>query len=135
MIGLRFHGWAALLVVVAVLAGCSTEPATGTVEGIVNLNGQPLDQGLIRFVPADGKSQPADGTITAGKFTATVPLGDFKVEITSPKVVGKTQMMPGSPEVDKIQEALPARYNVKTELKATVPKGKSQMPPFELKSP
>ena len=67
MIGLRVCACAALLVT-AVLTGCSNERAQGTVEGTVTLNSQPLEQGLIRFVPVDGKSQPADGMISSGKF-------------------------------------------------------------------
>ncbi len=125
MIGLRFCGGAALLVVV-VLSGCSSESVKGTVEGTVTYNSQPLEQGLIRFVPVDGKSQPASATIAGGKFTADVPVGDFRVEITSPKVVGKTQMYPDAPAVDRIEEAMPPKYNVQSELKMTVPKGKTE---------
>lgn len=125
MLGLRFCGGAALLVV-GVLAGCSSEGEKGTVEGTVTYNSQPLEQGLIRFVPVDGRSQPADTPITGGKFTAMVPVGDFRVEITSPKVVGKMQMYPDAPAVDRIEEAIPAKYNVQSELKMTVPKGKTE---------
>ena len=127
MICSRFCGWAALLMVAA-LAGCSSEGAKGTVEGTVTFNSVPLEQGLIRFVPVDGKSQPADGPITGGKFSVNVPVGDVRVEITSPKVVGKMQMYatPDSPTVDRIEEAIPSKYNVNSELKMTVPKGKSE---------
>ena len=129
MIGLRFRGCAALLVAAA-LAGCSSDGAKGTVEGTVTHNSQPLEQGLIRFVPVDGKSQPADATITGGKYTADVPVGDHRVEITSPKVVGKMKMYDtaDSPTVDRIEEAIPPKYNVSTELKMTVPKGKTEKP-------
>ncbi len=127
MICLRF-GACATLLLVAVLAGCSSEGAKGTVEGTVTFNSQPLDEGLIRFVPVDGKTQPADGTITAGKFSVQVPVGDIRVEVRSPKVVGKMQMYqtPDSPIVDRIEEAIPPKYNVNSELKMTVPKGKTE---------
>jgi hypothetical protein len=127
VIFLRFCGCAALLVVIG-FAGCSSEGTKGTVEGTVTLDRQPLEQGLIRFVPADGKSQPADATITSGKFKAEVPVGDVRVEITSPKVVGKMKMYdtPDSPTVDRIEEAIPPKYNVNTELTMTVPKGKTE---------
>jgi hypothetical protein len=83
---------------------------------------------LIRFVPVDGKSQPADAIITSGKFTAIIPVGDVRVEVTSPKVVGKLKMYdtPDSPTVDRIEEAIPPKYNVSSELKMTVPKGKTE---------
>ncbi len=125
MFCLRFGGVVAFLV--ATLAGCSSEGTKGLVEGTVTFDSQPLEQGLIRFVPVDGTSQPADATIAAGKFTAEVPVGDFRVEITSPKVVGKMQMyadVPDSPTVDRIEEAIPPKYNVNSELKMTVTKGK-----------
>ena len=127
MICLRFCGGAALLMVV-VLAGCSGQKPMGTVEGTVTFNSQPLEQGLIRFVPVDGNSQTADATITGGKFTANVPVGDVRVEITAPKVVGQTKMYntPDSPTVDRIEELIPPKYNVSSELKMTIPKGKTE---------
>lgn len=136
MICFCFRGSAALLVL-ALLVGCSSDGGKGTVEGTVTLNGQPLEKGLIRFVPVDGDSQPADGTIAGGKFTVIAPVGDFRVEITSPKVVGQTKMYdtPDSPTVDKIEEAIPPKYNVQTELKITVTKGKTENKQFDLTNP
>lgn len=136
MICFCFRGCAALLVF-GLLVGCSSDGGKGTVEGTVTLNGQPLEKGLIRFVPVDGNSQPADGTITGGKFTVIAPKGEFRVEITSPKVVGQTKMYdtPDSPTVDKIEEAIPPKYNVQTELQITVPKGKTENKQFDLTSP
>jgi hypothetical protein len=130
------RGCAAVLAFV-VLVGCSGEGSKGTVEGTVTLNGQPLEKGLIRFVPVDGNSQPADGTIAGGKFTVIAPVGDFRVEITSPRVVGQAKMYdtPDSPTVDKIAEAIPAKYNVQTELQMTVSKGKTENKQFDLTSP
>jgi hypothetical protein len=132
MICLRTCAGAALLMV-AVLAGCSGEGAKGIVEGTVTFNSQPLEQGIIRFVPVDGTSQPADGPITSGKFSVPVPVGDVRVEITSPKVVGKMKMYdtPDSPTVDRIEEAIPPKYNVQSDLKMTVQKGKNEKP-FDL---
>jgi hypothetical protein len=107
----------------------------GTVSGEVTLNGRPLDQGIIRFVPVDGKSPTADAGITKGKFTATVPVGEMKVEITAPKVVGKDRMYDtaDSPQVDVVTELIPPRYNVRTELKMTVRNG-SQETSFQLRA-
>jgi hypothetical protein len=117
------------------LGGCSRDSARGTVTGEVKLDGEPLKQGIIRFVPADGKSPTADAGITDGKFTATVPVGEMVVEITAPKVVGKHKAYdaPDSPVVEDVVELLPARYNVHSELRWTVQTG-SQQKVFELKS-
>jgi hypothetical protein len=125
-----------LLVCLVASAGCKgSEATTGTVTGEVTLDGQPLKTGLIRFVPADGKTPTADATITDGKFTAVVPLGEKKVEISAPKVVGKTKMYdtPDSPVVDEVADIIPKQYNVRTTLTLTVQKG-TQEKKFELKS-
>lgn len=115
--------------------GCSTDSKHGTVAGTVTLDGQPLENGLIRFVPADGQSTSADAAVEHGTFTAQVPVGDKKVWISAPKVVGKRKMYdtPDSPTVDITQELLPARYNAQTTLTLTVAPGKQQ-PAFELKT-
>jgi hypothetical protein len=122
--------------VFVVTVGCSSdEVAKGTVTGEVTLDGQPLKTGLIRFVPADGKTPTADATISDGKFTAVVPLGEKKVEISAPKVVGKLKMYdtPDSPVVEQTAEMIPQQYNVRSTLTLTVQKG-SQEKKFELKS-
>jgi hypothetical protein len=123
----------AIIFLVAVLAGCSADAKHGTVTGSLTLDGQPVKTGVIRFVPADGLTATADAVIADGKFTANVPPGEKRVEISAPKVVGKRRMMPESPEVEITEELLPARYNVKTELTLTVTAG-NQSKDFELKS-
>jgi hypothetical protein len=117
------------------LAGCAKKPDRGTVTGSVTLDGQPLPSGVIHFVPADGKTATADSMITDGKFSASVPPGDKKVSISAPKVTGKKRMFdkPDSPEVDVVQELLPAKYNVQTQLTLTVNAG-SQEKDFPLSS-
>jgi hypothetical protein len=106
--------------------GCGSKDSN--VSGEVTLNGQPLKQGIIRFVPVDGKTQTADAQIVEGKFSATVPAGEKRIEISAPKVVGKKKMIdePGAKEVEEVAELLPERYNVKSELKMNVESGKQQ---------
>ena len=132
-----FLQWTAFIPVLvpALLAGCSGDNAVGTVSGEVTLDGRPLACGIIRFVPVDGKSPTADAGITDGKFAAAVPVGEVKVEITAPKVVGKHKMYDtaDSPQVDAVTELIPPRYNVRSELKMTVRKG-SQEKSFPLRS-
>jgi hypothetical protein len=122
----------ALLLGLSTGAGCSSET---TVNGEVLLDGQRLKEGVIRFVPADGKSQTASAPIIDGRFTATMVPGEKRVEISAPRVVGKRKMydLPDSPEVDNVVERLPARYNVRSELTLTVRSG-TQEQRFELKS-
>lgn len=114
-------------------AGCSGGEAVGTVTGQVTLDGQPMKKGLIRFVPADGKSSGVGADVVDGKYTAQVPVGEVKVEITADRVVGKQKMYdtPDSPTVDKVVPAVAERFNVATELRMTVQAG-SQEKSFEV---
>jgi hypothetical protein len=116
-------------------AGCSDAPPRGTVNGTVTLDDEPLKEGVVRFVPADGKSQTAFANVVDGKFSAAVPLGEMRVEFSAPKVVGrhKAYDAPDSPTVEDVGELLPERYNARTELKITVKKG-SQDETFRLTS-
>ena len=121
--------------VIALLAGCSSKPAGGTVKGTVTLDGQPLASGQILFVAVDQSSPSAEAAITAGAFEALVPPGEKRVEIRAPKVTGKKKMYdtPDSPTVDTVVELLPAKYNVNSELKMTVD-GSTQEQKFDLLS-
>ena len=116
-----------------VAAGCTYSTGKGTVEGTVTLDGQPLKSGLICFMPTDGKSQTADTTITDGRFSLEVPVGEKRVDIRAPKVIGRQQMYdtPNSPAGVLTAELLPARYNIQSELTMTVKSGK-QTKDFEL---
>ena len=124
-----------LLLGLACAGGCAADTGKGTVRGEVTLDGQPLKEGRIRFVPEDRKSPSVDTAIADGRFQATVPVGPQRVEINAPKVVGKRRMYdtPNSPVVDEVRELLPARYNVRSELTMTVQPG-SQKKSFDLNS-
>jgi hypothetical protein len=130
--------WMTLLPLLAPvgLAGCTGSSSTGTVNGIVTLDGQPLKEGVARFVPANGKSPTASAIITGGKFNAAVSVGEMRVEFSAPKATGRRTKMyntPDSPVVAEVAELIPERFNVKTELRITVKKG-SQNESFALKS-
>ncbi len=60
-----------------------------------------------------------------GKFSATVPVGEMRVEFTAPKA-GKPRKAydtPESPVVDVPGELIPERFNIKSDLKITVKEG------------
>src|SRR6516164_1095401 len=105
----------------AASAGCSSQ-SDGTVSGEVTLDGNPLKEGVITFIPAGGKSPTASAKIVDGRFSATVPVGQMQVRISAPKIVGKRQMYdtPDCPWVDNVEELLPTRYNVDSKLTLTV---------------
>jgi hypothetical protein len=122
-----------LLFVFCAWSGCSKDTGRAAVSGKVTFGGEPLKSGIVKFIPADGRTATADSMIKDGEYTAAVPPGEKRVEITSPKVVGKRRMMPESPEIDIVEELLPAKYNTKTELTYSVTAG-SQTKDFELPS-
>src|SRR5262249_26074939 len=97
------------------------------VSGRVTIDGQPMPNGSITFIPADGKGKPSAGEVKDGLYSVKVPPGTAKVAISRPVVVGKKQEYdkPDSPEQPLVKEGLPARYNVTTELTAEVKPGKN----------
>ncbi len=125
-----------VVVLIGAMAGCSADTKHGSVSGTVTLDGQPLASGNIRFVPADGQTATADAFIADGKYTARVPVGNKRVSISASKVVGKRKAYetPDSPTIDIVEELLPARYNVQSELTLDVKAGEQEPPAFELKS-
>ena len=113
------------------VAGCGDPLGRQAVSGKVTFKGQPLDQGSIRFVPADGKgATESGGGIENGKYTiprdhGLVP-GKYKVTVFSYDQKGpKVQMpeMPGESSAVQFKERIPEKYNLKTTLTAEVTSG------------
>ncbi|HEX3150404.1 MAG TPA: hypothetical protein VHR66_20165 [Gemmataceae bacterium] len=122
----RFVGFC-LTVVAIVATGCQGG-STSTLTGTVTVDGQPLKDGAVRFIPLDpSKGGTAGAVIKDGTFTCQVPVGEMRVEFNGAKVVGKRKAYdtPDSPMVDIVEELLPAKYNTQSELKITI-KGGSQ---------
>jgi len=126
----RGRGFGLFAVVVSVgLLGCGggpKGPKTAQVSGTVTLDGAPLDEGSINFIPEDGTGAPAGTKIVKGSYSVAVPLGSKRVEIRAPKVVGQKVAYegdPNSPKIDLIEERVPHRYNATTELKTVVTDG------------
>jgi hypothetical protein len=116
-------------------AGCSPGAKTGTVTGEVTLDGQPLKEGRIQFIPVAGDAGTAGAVITDGKFTAEVPIAKMRVEINANKIIGKRKAYdtPQSPVFDEVAELIPARYNVNSQETLDVKQG-SQAVQYQLKS-
>ncbi|HEV3142386.1 MAG TPA: hypothetical protein VGZ47_00715 [Gemmataceae bacterium] len=115
-------------------AGCNSS-TKGRIHGKVTLDGQPVANGSIAFIPTDGKSPTAGAVIKDGIYTAEVPLGAMRVEIHYPKAVGKRKLydMPDSPTVDITEEQLPPKYNVQSQLTETITAKSSEIN-FDLQS-
>jgi hypothetical protein len=124
----RFVGRGVLLgaALPVLLAGCSN---TAEVTGTVRVDGQPLEKGSISFIPVDGQGTTAGGEIVDGKYTVSkVSPGTMMVQIRYPKVSGKQKLYdtPDSPTRDTFREALPPKYNDRTELRLDIRLGTNQ---------
>lgn len=127
-----------LLVVSPAFLGCSGKGGMGTVSGNVTLDGQPLADGLISFIPADGNSPTAGGTIKNGAYTVQASRGAQKVVINATKVTGSRKAYaddPNSPVITTTAEILPKKYSdaLTTELTVEVKAG-SNKADFQLSS-
>ena len=124
----RALAWLFVLGCVLVIAGgCGSgvRPIDGSVpvSGTVTFNGQPLEQGMVRFAPeGGGKTQPATGQIKNGKFTMQttasspgVVAGKYKVSIISNKPFTPPPLKPGTPPDSKTklepESLIPKKYN------------------------
>lgn len=115
---LRF---AVILLTGAVVLGCGSSKRVRqmqTVAGTVTLDGKPLQEGEIYFKKtAAGEVDVL--TIVNGRFEGQVGVGERRVEIYAyheKKVVP----MPGEPPETSRENYIPARYNSKSTLTATI---------------
>lgn len=112
-------------IILPILVGCGGNGRI-SVEGIVTLDGQPLEQGSIEFDPLPGTPGPtAGGEIVNGKFAipaARGPLaGRFTVRIKSAGLTGRKILNPRkNAMVDEFAQRLPAKYNSESRLQAEV---------------
>jgi hypothetical protein len=111
------------------LIGCGAGDGAVEVAGDVTLDGKPIEEGVIHFMPVDGKSRTTSTFIRGGRFQTRVPPGKQRVEISS---VQARPVRPGQ-DADSATggEIVPAKYNTKSELQADVNRGKSPIR-FEL---
>lgn len=123
-----FAKWSLLAVWgLSTVSGCGTGSEIGTVAGVVTLDGQPLPHATVEFVPAEGFSERSsyDGsTDESGRYELFysadrkgAPPGDYTVHISLPSSDDDTTIRPAR---------LPAAYNVRSELTATVKPGENR---------
>lgn len=110
----------------ALVAGCGGDaPKLARVTGTVTFGGRPLDGATVIFEPTGGGLPPSVGTTDAsGKYelqysrdASGATIGEQVVRITSFGSVGEDC------ERQIVPEKIPARYNMKSELKASVQRG------------
>jgi len=117
---------------VIVLTGCGNQDSVERtkVEGMVTLNGTPVEKGVITFIPT-GKGVAAGTNIESGTYSIKEENGpspgDYRVEIDSSVPTGKKIMSTdGESKVDEFKSGIPEKYNRQTELKVTIKKGNNQ---------
>ncbi len=129
---------AALLAVAAIGFVLSLAPGCGpgsggrlAVKGTVTLDGEPVDGGVIVFLPegGDDAGRRAGGAITAGKYAipsqkGLLP-GKYRVEVRWDRKSGKQVPVPGDAPnlMDETRQVVPARYNDRSGLTADVQPG------------
>ena len=121
------------------IPGCGGCQDRREVEGTVTLDGRPLAEGYIIFVPKPGTKSTAGGVnIKDGKFTVPADkglgAGNFTVEITAGRKTGKTSAGFMGDKVDDVVQFLPDRYNRQSILTAEVKDAGPNEFTFELKS-
>jgi hypothetical protein len=128
------------------MIGCGGEPGDNlpreAIAGKVTMDGQPLPRATITFSPASQGESSATSQVENGEFSiprdrGLVP-GDYKVAIShtdQPEGHVKIELKkPGKKTSGSFKELIPAKYNAKTELKATIPKGGKSDLDFPLQS-
>jgi len=123
-----------------------------SVEGVVNLDGKPVDRAAVSFIPEGGSGQSPSGTTGPdGKFTLTTgndkgaPKGNYKVVVTKTEALASSGQTASNPQdmaammkkamTAKPKSLLPPVYGkaTSTPLTCTVPPP-SQPVVFDLKS-
>jgi hypothetical protein len=126
-----------VIVVATIVAGCGKSKLDRViVHGRVHFAGEPVQTGVIRFIPTEGTATPPGAAqIVNGNYRVEarggVPVGTHKIEIEAfrPLPPGKK-----NPEMEAMkkehphftfpevrEQYVPARYNENTELRVTIP--------------
>jgi hypothetical protein len=131
---------ALLSALLAFAVGCSDGKVI--VRGVVNVDGQPIETGMISLEPADGQGPTTGGEIKSGKYelignAAAIP-GEKIVRISGVRKTGK--MMEAGPPAPKgtliaqMEQCVPSQYNDQSKLRVSVTSGKANTHNFELES-
>jgi len=98
-------------------AGCGG-PVRRAVAGRVTIDGQPLDEAVIMFVPLDADGRKTGGPILAGRYAMSKDVGllpgRYRVEITDDPPIDPA-MRPG-PSQPRSRRRLPIAYSTASPL-------------------
>lgn len=135
------------LITLAGCGGAETELPRAAVSGQVSLGGKPLEEGVVRFIPKDGTPGPKTSvSIAGGEFRADEEagpvVGTHRVEIDSTDDGGYA--MDDETAIKRLKESgvrrievvrVPAIYNSRSTLTATISADAPNELTFELKAP
>jgi len=111
-------------------SGCSDSGPQ--ISGTVTLDGTPVENGWVTFIPLVRSGKNAAAQINEGQFHCPIQPGEYRVEIRSSVVVGTVPLYDrDGPTQEVSKESLPRRYNDTSELTVTVEKGRN-LKDFEL---
>lgn len=105
----------------------------GAVEGTVNLDGSPMDDGIIIFESQDGKDIKATISISKGRYSISARngpgLGHNKVTIHSYQSTGKKVPNPAKPdqEIDERIDMVAPRFNNEERKSVTIQAGSNPL--------
>jgi hypothetical protein len=109
-------------------AGCGQRVYTGEqrfpLSGKVTVDGQPMEFGVISFLPQD-HGRVSGGPIKSGTYSVPEAMGatagKYRVEIRWNRPTGRRVRDPYGEEImDEYKEGLPAKYHTNSELTADV---------------
>lgn len=112
-----------IIVALGLLSGCGSSDGRVAVAGSVTLDGQPLDNGVITFLPQEKKLGSAGAAIEAGKYQVPAERGllpgKYVVAIDASDPT-QAAARPDHPAMAIPVSRIPLRYNGATELAAEV---------------
>jgi len=135
---------AALLLIVVSTCGCGGDARRASIVGTVTLDGEPLPEGAIAFIPTAGNKGPSTGAVVSdGRFEVPQQRGPFvgqnRVEIRASRETGRMipdprhPRGPNVPLVPEFAEYVPEHYNDASTLVREVKQGRNTLD-FDLKA-
>jgi hypothetical protein len=118
-----------------VVAGCGGEklPGLGQVSGTITMDGKPVADAAVQFTPTEAGATASVGqTDTSGNYELYYSRGNKGAKVGEHSVTVNNFRDAGESGQGQ-RESIPAKYNVTTELKATVKRGANKIN-FDLKS-
>ena len=129
------HGWlqfswtAFAVVGLALVAGCGRDSGNlGRVTGKVTLDGQPLPNATVVFSPKTAGTQSLALTNANGEYSLLYSSHNRGAEPGEHRVTISTFTggdPDGAPPVAKVAERVPYKYNLQSQLQATVNRGRN----------